>query len=63
MSGSNNICKMGTLRWKYEKREFTTSGLEINELLLNTISKNFKIHLYNIYLQYSELNPLGPKIC
>ena len=28
---------------KYEKREFITSGLEINELLLNTISKNFKI--------------------
>ena len=43
---------------KYEERVFITFGLEINELLLNKISKNFKIRLYNNYHQYSELKHL-----
>ena len=42
----------------YKKIQITDQGINICESLRFIISKNFKIHIYNIYRQYSELKYL-----
>ena len=42
----------------YQKVEFTESGTVVSETLDEIITKTFKLHVYNIFQQFSELKYL-----
>ena len=62
MNGLEGVSEVKYARWvhreKYQKDEVVDSGDDVIVMLKGILTKSFKVHVYNIKRQYSELKYL-----